>query len=167
MLALDDARWPTFKNGYRTAYDVRSLLKRFGSETDVADSWEEVWNELHHQGDVDTASYAIFPHLVSIYRGRTRDWNIYAFGTILLLDAGNASNPSVPEFLAAAFDASLHELFDFGLTDLRFEKSRSTIRFIIAYIAAFKNTPSLARAIVEIDMFEDYGEQIIEAERND
>ena len=64
MFALDDARWSTFKNGYRSAYDVRPLLKRFESETDVADGWEEVWNELHHQGDVDTASYAILPHLV-------------------------------------------------------------------------------------------------------
>ena len=67
----DDPRWRTLAGGYRTPYAPTPALARFESGTRLAETWDELWNELHHQGDVGEASYAAVPALVEIRR-RTR-----------------------------------------------------------------------------------------------
>lgn len=75
MLALDDPRWKTLEGGYRVVYDASIALARLERGEDV---WKELWNELHHQGDVGESSYAAVPHLVRIAAARgSRAWNLY------------------------------------------------------------------------------------------
>ncbi|HEY0686085.1 MAG TPA: hypothetical protein VGD45_27325 [Steroidobacter sp.] len=69
MMSLDDERWRQLKGGYRVTYDPSGALKLLESGVDV---WGELWDELHHQGDVDVASYAAVPHLVRIATSATR-----------------------------------------------------------------------------------------------
>lgn len=49
-------------SAYRIPYDPSSALKLLGSDRDAA--LNELWENLYHQGDVDTASYAAVPKLV-------------------------------------------------------------------------------------------------------
>src|SRR4051812_37118099 len=101
MLDFNDDRWSTLKGGYRIPFDPRPLLKRLEVESDTKVVWEELWRELHHQGDVGEASYAAVPHLVRIYRQRKRtDWNTYAMVTVIELAREEGSNPPVPEWLS-------------------------------------------------------------------
>ncbi len=66
MLSLDDPRWSTLEGGYKVIYDPRPALEllRAGGRTEEA--WSELWNELHHQGDIGSASYAAVPHIIDI-----------------------------------------------------------------------------------------------------
>lgn len=60
-------------------FDPRAALQNLESNVHVKEAWHELWEELHHQGDVGEASYAAVPHLVRIYRERGAiDWNTYA-----------------------------------------------------------------------------------------
>jgi hypothetical protein len=61
MLSLEDRKWQEFHGGYRVSYDASVALR---SIQDGIDVWDELWEELHHQGDVDIASYASVPQLV-------------------------------------------------------------------------------------------------------
>ena len=58
MLPLDDPRWKILIGGYQVSYDVsvplHKLFERGGSKV----LWDELWQELHHQGYLGTASYA-------------------------------------------------------------------------------------------------------------
>ena len=166
MLALDDPRWAELIGGYRVKYDARPLLARFAEGTDHASCWKEVWNELHHQGDVDTASYATFPHLVRLAQNRPRDWNLYGFCSTLLLEAGRRRNPPVPSFLKPGFADARQALFEMAVSDLRVGVAPMTLRTIVEYLAVFGRAPELAEAIRAIDCFEDYGARVLEAERN-
>lgn len=47
---------------YRILYDPNSALKLLSSDRDAA--LNELWENLYHQGDVDTASYVAVPKLV-------------------------------------------------------------------------------------------------------
>ena len=79
MLPLDDPKWKSLRGGYKIPYDPTSALRHLyaGKNPDVA--WSELWNELHHQGDVGEASYASVPHLVKIQKDHgDLDWNAYA-----------------------------------------------------------------------------------------
>lgn len=166
MLPLDDSRWSDFKSGYRRIYDARALLRRFAIGTDPQGCWKEVWNELHHQGDLDTASYAVVPYLVHYARETRRDYNIYGYLSAVICEGGRNKNPSIPSFLEPAFAKALAELFDLATVDMRRGVSPRTLRTILAYLAAYKGAPELARAICDIDLFDGYGERVIEAERN-
>jgi hypothetical protein len=60
--------------------------------------WHELWDELHHQGDVGEASYAAVPIIVESYQKRgVIDWNAYAIVAIIELARNERDNPDVPQ----------------------------------------------------------------------
>lgn len=70
MLSFADKRWSDLKGGYRMKFDPRPFLSSIETDEDTDAAWHELWEELHHQGDVGDASYAAVPHLVRIPRLR-------------------------------------------------------------------------------------------------
>ena len=85
MLSLDDTAWKDLHGGYGVPYDVSPALRSMQCGNDV---WEELWNELHHQGDIGEASYAAVPQLVSIAGAAgSRDWNFYGLLAIIEVSA--------------------------------------------------------------------------------
>jgi hypothetical protein len=58
MLGAGDQRWSTLKSGYRMPFDPRPLVSQLEDAQHVEEAWSELWDELHHQGDVGEVSYA-------------------------------------------------------------------------------------------------------------
>jgi len=58
MLSFDDNRWEQLLGGYRTQFDPRAAFSKLESNIQCEDAWDELWEGLHHQGDVGEASYA-------------------------------------------------------------------------------------------------------------
>jgi hypothetical protein len=91
MLSFEDVRWSEMTGGYRTQLDLRPLLKRLETERDTSEVWEELWNELHHQGDIGDASFAAVPYLVKAYQQRgVVDWNTFAIVAVIELARADA-----------------------------------------------------------------------------
>jgi hypothetical protein len=126
MLALDDTRWNNLTGGYRTPFDPRPLLARLGTEQDTATVWNELWEELHHQGDIGETSYAVIPHLVRIHRmrGVVDDWNTYAIVAIIELARTETKNPKIPEWLEQDYFRAIEELAEVGMADILRTKNR-------------------------------------------
>lgn len=81
-------------------FDPRPPLQKLESQQDTAATWKELWEELHHQGDVAEASYAAVPELVRIHRnGSAGDWNLYAIVASIELARTESQNPEVPDWL--------------------------------------------------------------------
>ena len=90
MLPLNDPRWNTLAGGYKTPYDPSDALRRIEAGKDA---WDELWQELHHQGDVGEASYAAVPHLVRIAKLLPRrDWNFYGLVSTIEVERHRKSN---------------------------------------------------------------------------
>jgi hypothetical protein len=49
---LNDARWRGLKGGYKMPYDPRPALQRLAAGVERGAAWDELWQELFHQGDV-------------------------------------------------------------------------------------------------------------------
>lgn len=99
MLPLSDPRWQTYLGGYRVAYDASTALRQLLDHGGDKDLWGELWDELHHQDDVDQASYAAVPWLVEFVRLNPRlDWNPLAL--IAVIELARPSNPEVQRELA-------------------------------------------------------------------
>src|SRR6266542_3663751 len=119
MLSLDDSRWITLEGGYRLPLDPRPLLRQLerGENTDVV--WNELWQDLHHQGDVGVASYAAVPHLVRIYLTLgIPNWNTYAIVATIDLARGVGKNPPLPDWLQHEYEDAINQLAQKGLTEL-------------------------------------------------
>lgn len=116
MISLDDDKWKEFSGGYRVPYDASIALRAMEGG---ADEWDELWEELHHQGDVGVASYAVVPHLVRIASGATnRDWNFYALVATIEIERHRKGNPPMPAWLKADYDSAIAQASALALADL-------------------------------------------------
>ena len=135
MLSFDDERWNHLKGGYKTPFDPRPSLRKLESQNDTATAWQELWEDLHHQGDVGDASYASIPELVRIHRkGSAADWNLYAMVAIIELARTELRNPEVPEWLEWLRDdyfRSIQELAQMGTKDILSADESETKRAIL------------------------------------
>jgi hypothetical protein len=146
MLSFDDPRWSQLRGGYRTLYDPRKALLSLERGSDVSAVWNELWEELHHQGDVAEASYATVPHLVRIHRVRNvLEVNTYALAVVIEESRREHENPEMPSWLGAAYRSAWQDLVDLGLRDLRLAKEDSLIGPIIAALSYGKGLPMLGR----------------------
>jgi hypothetical protein len=139
MLSLDDKRWSDLKGGYRTQFDPRLLLTALENNKDPKTTWDKLWENLHHQGDVGEASYAAVPHLVRIYRlTAVLDWNTYAIVAIIELARGRGKNPPVPEWLEEDYSRAIQELAEIGAADIKQAKDLEDVRAILSILAISK-----------------------------
>jgi hypothetical protein len=155
MLSLDDPRWSTMQGGYRVPYDASVALRQLETSTSTDRAWEELWNELHHQGDVGEASYAALPHLVRIARERAfSDWNVYALAATIETARLSGHNPALPPFIEPSYHEAWRELTEFGLEQLRFVSDELVVRSILGAVAIGKGSVKLGRLISEFDASE-------------
>jgi hypothetical protein len=140
MLAFDDERWVGLTGGYRSPIDVRPLLIRLESGEDDKAVWGDLWDELHHQGDVGEASYAAVPHLVRNCGSRRYvDWNLFAIVTIIELARTDGNNPEVPAWLKIDYFQAIQELAEFGASQILRAEGEDCVRSILALIAIARN----------------------------
>jgi hypothetical protein len=153
-MRLNDPRWKTLEGGYRIPYDPSHDLAALGSGQEAA--MERLWEGLHHQGDVGTASYAAVPALVEIYSSRPRDWNFYGLVNVIelcRLGVGSRSNPPLPGWLEVEYKAALGQLLELALQDIQTANAsgeydaRETFKQILAIIAIGKNAPEIGNIL--------------------
>lgn len=146
---LDDVRWKELHGGYRTPYDPRSALRKLERGEEVDDAWEELWNELHHQGDVGHASYATVEHLVRIHAMRGgSNWNTYALIATIEEARRDKRNPEIPLDIREGYAAAWRDLVDMGLAELRTAGDPVLVSSIIGVIAISKAQFTLGRFAV-------------------
>ena len=149
MLSFDDERWNHLKGGYKTPFDPRPSLRKLESQQDTATAWQELWEDLHHQGDVGDASYASIPELVRIHRkGSAADWNLYAMVAIIELARTESRNPEVPEWLRDDYFRSIQELAQMGTKDILSADESETKRAILSVIAIAKGLRTHGKFLV-------------------
>ena len=139
MLALNDERWSDLKGGYGYPFDLRPLLKRLENGDEDKLVWDELWDELHHQGDIGEASYAAIPELVRIHRNRVlQGWDIYGIVACIELCRGRGQNPKLPDWLENDYFSAIQELARIGARDLERIKDPADVQGMLAVLALSK-----------------------------
>ena len=162
MIKYDDQQWREMTGGYRTAFDPRPLLSKLEASDDTTAVWHELWENLHHQGDVGEASYASVPHLVRIYRQRgVLDWNTYATVAVIELARDNEGNPEIPEWLVEDYNRAIRELAEVGTGEILLTNDAEDARAILSVLAIAANSRTHARFLLEYS-----GDELLEIERS-
>lgn len=109
--------------------------------------WEEIWEELHHQGDVGEASYAAIPAIAQIYaeQGQQLDWNVYALAATVEEARHGNDNPVMPTWLAAQYERGWAKLEACALAQLPLASDDELVSSILAVLALAKGKRTLAR----------------------
>jgi hypothetical protein len=164
MLNYDDPRWETLRGGYKVPYNPVPTLRKLETGIAVQDAWEELWNELHHQGDVGEASYAAVPHLVRIHKEkRNLDWSLYAVASIIEIERHRRTNPLLPDWLKRDYENAWRELTKLAIEDLVSANDRTTVQSLLASIALGKGLLTMGAIIAEftederIEILDGYG----------
>jgi hypothetical protein len=149
MFSLNDERWNHLTGGYKTPFDPRPPLATLENQRDMTTAWQELWEELHHQGDVGDASYAAIPELVRIHRNRgITEWDTYAITAIIELARTERGNPEVPEWLREDYFRSIQELAEMGANEILRADDSETIRAILSVIAIAKGLRTHGKFLV-------------------
>jgi hypothetical protein len=151
IVGLDfaDARWAGLLGGYRVPYDPRGALRALERGDDAVAAWGELWDELHHQGDIGEASFAALPHLVRIHECRgVADPNTYAIAAIIELSRDNAANPQLPPDLQQFYEPAWRRLIEIGLNELNKTEDDALITNILAVLAIGKGMRTLGRLTI-------------------
>lgn len=144
MIPEDDARWTSLRGGYRVPYDPRPALAKLRADGDDREAWRELWNELHHQGDVGEASYAAIPVLAELRAtGKPSLPNLYALVATIEVERHRKANPPLPEWLASAYSDAWRTFLEFALSDLKASTEPQTVQSALAVAA-------LAKGLLEV-----------------
>jgi hypothetical protein len=144
-MELSDPRWSTLNSAYRIPFDPRDALRQL-EQGRSQEAWDCFWTELHHQGAVDTASYATVPQLVRIHRDRQLfAWQTYALATTIELASRSPQNPQVPEWLEQDYRGAINELASLGLEELPRADDATHVSAILAFLALWKAARTYAR----------------------
>lgn len=154
---FQDKRWSQLQGGYRVPYDPRSALRRLANGD--ATAWEELWQELYHQGDVGEASYAALPEIVRLHRESGEgDWNTYALAATIELARHNGRNPSIPEWLQEEYEAAWTDLQSLALRQFPLAVTSELADSVIAVLALTKGRLTLAGLVM---LTEDERQEIV------
>jgi hypothetical protein len=152
MLKLDDPIWETFLGGYRTPYNAAICLQQLENESGDLDAiWQEFWDELHHQGDVDLASYAAVPHLVRIGIAREiLDWNLFALIACIEECRLFNENPPMPKSLENNYHLAIKSLAEFGAKNFSKDWSKELTQAVLSILAFAKGCSNTGQMLIKV-----------------
>ena len=150
---LTDPKWEALKGGYRIPYDPRPVFSKLATGSEVPGAWEELWNELHHQGDVGEASYAAVTALVDLYSsGRHPDWNLFALSATIEIERHRKGNPPLPHWLRGDYEEAWQKLAELALTVLRADNvDPDTLQTALAVLAIARGDLKLGAMVNHLD----------------
>jgi hypothetical protein len=162
---LDNKIWQTLNGGYKIPYDVSTLIKILQSTNDntkIVNIFAELWDNLHHQGDVGLASYLALPQLVAIcIDKKSFDWNFVGL-CVLIENCRQADhNPKLPEEFQNEYFDALKKFEQYLLKNFKSINDPTTLRLTLAFLATVNGQIKLGKAIENLDedMVKDFLEQ--------
>ena len=114
MLDLDDPTWERLEGGYRQPYNPVPALRRLegvSNPKEESEAYKELWDELHHQGDLGACSYACVPHLVRIAECRApMTFDFFALITVIEIELHERHNPKIPRAMKSDYLQALEKI---------------------------------------------------------
>ncbi len=165
-MELTDKIWQEFDGGYKVPYDASVLLRQLEQTNDtdkIKEIWEELWNELHHQGDVGLASYMAIPQLARIGKSkRLCDWNLFGLCCVIEQQRHLGDNPTLPVEFRDYYNKGLEDLRQLALECIDHYCDDTTYLSALSTLATCSGRTKLGKAILELedkDILDEFLEQ--------
>ncbi len=135
-MRFDDPRWDGLAGGYGDLYDPRPALRRLAEQPADQSAWDELWEQLHHQGDLGLASYCAVPALADLSRRwGSAGWQPFALAATIEVERHLERNPDVPQWLVDEYQSAWATLVASGLDCLLASQDPLTLKSALAVVA--------------------------------
>lgn len=152
---LESGIWSTLEGGYKILYDASVPLKKLqltNNTTEINEIFIELWDNLHHQGDVGVASYLSIPYIISAcIEKKSFDWNYIGLPLVIEQCRLSGSNPSLPLEYKENYINSLKTLEQYLLTNFKSITNPDSIRLSLTLLATLNGLVNLGKAIENLD----------------
>jgi len=152
---LQDSIWTTLKGCYKIPYDASKPLRNLQSVADREEMqtiFDELWENLHHQGDVGLASYLAVPQLINIcIHKKSLDWNFIGLCVLIENCRLDGHNPELPKEYDDIYFASLTQFEKYLLLNFKNITDRTALRLTLALFATVNGQPALGKALEKLD----------------
>lgn len=152
MLSLDDAVWNELNGAFGVPFNPVPWLRKLEFDPESQEAWGELWENLHHQGEIGAASYAAVLHLARIYRQTlSKNYNFLALASVVELRRHQGDNPALPSWLVGDYMAALQDMLSRG-KELLWPNAHAD--FLVSYfslVACVNGEIDLARVINLLD----------------
>jgi hypothetical protein len=139
----ETADWSRLTDANGQPYDPRPALDAVANG-DAAEGYNELWDRLHHQGDLGTAAYAAVPELVRLVQDAPLpDWRAYALIATIEEHREADGSPPLPQWLSERYAAALAEVVEPATGHLRTTDADLEVRSLLATIAQAKGQRTL------------------------
>ena len=137
-----DASMNDLLDAYGNPFDPSPFVARWQrGERDEAVG--VLWDRLHNQGDVGSASFAAVPDLIELIASQSEpDWNAYAL-IAAIEEARVCQGELLPAALASGYSSAWKSVLPLALRDLVNASQDELVRSLIAVIAHAKGQHSL------------------------
>ena len=154
-MELTDKIWKELDGGYKQPYDASIPLNQLENSDNpeaISKVFKELWNELHHQGDVGLASYFAIPQLVRIgIKKDLFDWNLLGLCCVIEQQRHLGNNPTLPVEFQDYYSKGLSDLKGFVIKHLNESLDKTTSIMALATIATCDGHCKLGKAILEME----------------
>ncbi|MCD2424929.1 hypothetical protein LQ567_19250 [Niabella pedocola] len=147
--------WSRLNGGYKIPYNAAmplNLLQKATDERSAELVFDELWDNLHHQGDVGEASYYALPCLVQT--GMEQQWLHWKFiGLCLVIDHCRRAphNPPLPLELEPDYIGALQQLEKYLLSHFQYITDPVAFRLTLAFFATQHGQADLGKTIEYLD----------------
>ncbi|MBL7829456.1 MAG: hypothetical protein JNK41_00400 [Saprospiraceae bacterium] len=152
---MENNIWAILNGGYKIPFDASIPLKQLFLTNDnrlIESIFTELWDNLHHQGNLGLASYFSVPHLVKIcIDKKSLDWNYIGLCLVIEICRPLNNNPLLPIELEKSYFNALNELEDYLLTNFKNIKEKTTFRLTLSLFAILNGQRDLGNAIQQLD----------------
>jgi hypothetical protein len=152
---LDNPIWNTLTGGYKDRYNASLPLKKLAAasrQSDFEPILDDMWVNLHHQGDVGTASYLAIPQLVSIcISKKSLHWKFIGLCVMIENCRLDKHNPEIPKEFEDEYFNALTILESYLLQNIKSITDQTSLRLSLALFATVNGQPGLGKAIEIMD----------------
>jgi hypothetical protein len=157
MLPLDSPKWSELHHVYGQASNIPPLLRQLetAAPREKYDSppWGDLWSSLYHQMDVDTASYAAVPHIVSIATTKPIRERVHHISLVGSIEIGRHIDkaPQIPDFLKEAYFDALKQVPKLVLECLELDWEDYEYEALFSALVAVRGKAAFGEAISMLD----------------
>ncbi|HMS40310.1 MAG TPA: hypothetical protein PKE69_08795 [Pyrinomonadaceae bacterium] len=143
--------------------EIASLLEQLkAEETPNADIWWEIWDTVHHQGDVWVSSYIAVPKILEIYEEKKwLDYNLPAVISVIENCRQKENNPQLPDWLKEEYFQALHKTVQYCAEKISSDWNRDFLISFLQLVCAIKQNQGLYE-ILNIALTEDEEKDLLD-----
>jgi len=143
-MPFDESRWEGLSGEYRVPYDPRLAIEKLSTDPQAA--WDELWQELYHQGDVGVASYAaLIRYVPKLTALDPSDWNGFALASAIEEGRHATGNPDLPDWLSQDYSAAWETLQSLALKRFPGAQDPSLVDSLLGVLAFSKGRKHLGQ----------------------